>query len=163
MKSASTYFDRLRSRVRLGITAEALGWVAAAAVVFVIVSYAADRGFRLERGFRVAFLIGFGAVLATVFVRKWLRPARVELSDDELALAVERQDQGIRQALISAVQFDRDLTKDGVAGESNAMRTRVVADTEARLSQIEFGRAIDRRRIARFTLSLAAAVVLAPH
>ncbi|MEZ5966717.1 MAG: hypothetical protein R3F56_22960 [Planctomycetota bacterium] len=144
---------RLRSRARFGIVVEAAGTLAIAAGVFVVASYVLDRTFRLETAYRAALLAVLALVAARLVAKRLLRPLRVRLSDDELALAVERSDPPLRQALISAVQFSR---APGRHGESAQMREHVVGDVVTRVRAIPFGAALDRRRALRYGALVAA-------
>lgn len=150
MKQADTLFDGLRRKARLGITIEALAWCVLAFTLFVFVSYGADRTLRLEAGFRAVLLVAALASIAWIIARRMLAPMRIELTNDELALAVERQDADLQQSLISAVQFQRDLAAGRELGESTSLMTRVVGEVEAGLRSLPFHRAVDRGRTMRF-------------
>lgn len=142
-------FSRVRSRARVGIGIEAAGTLAVAGLVFIAASFALDRGLRLEVGYRAALLAVLALVVARIVVKRLVRPLRVRLSDDELALAVERHDPPLRQALISAVQFERTLAQPAV-GDSRQLMTYVVGDVTERARKIPFGGAIDGTRALRY-------------
>ena len=160
MKSARALFAGLRRRARVGIAVEAIAVLAAAATGFVAISYALDRTLHLEVPYRAAILLAFAIYAARLLWRRGIAPMRVELSDDEFALAVERRDPALHTALISAVQFDRSLDAGRTHGESVALMRRVVADVESRVSGLGLHRALDGRRVLRyvglFVLALAA-------
>lgn len=151
-------FARLRARARAGILVEAAGALAVAGGVFMVASFVLDRTFRLEVGYRAALLILLALVLARIVSKRLLRPMRVQLTDDELALAVERHDPPLRQALISAVQFAR-APVERARGESTQMMNYVVGDVSARMRKIPFASALDRMRALRYG-ALAAALVV---
>ena len=164
---------RVRARARTGIFVEAAGAGAIALGVFAASSFGLDRWLRLEFGFRAALLAVLVVALARVLQRRLLRPLRATLSDDELALAVERQDPPLREALISAVQFARVLgggdQQAGRGTESRTMMAQVVHDVEARTRAIDFVAALDGRRVLRYAgaavalvAGLAAWTVLSP-
>jgi len=96
---------RLARRIRLHAMLEGLCIVAAAAVGLMLVQFALDRLLRLERGPRAVMLAAVGATLATLAWRLVLRPLRRRLTVDAMAAIVERHDAGLRDELISAVQF----------------------------------------------------------
>ncbi len=96
---------RLARRIRLHATLEGLCLVVAAAVGLMAVQFAIDRLLRLERGPRAAMLLVVAATLATLLWRLVLRPLRQRLTVDAMAAIVERHDAGLRDELISAVQF----------------------------------------------------------
>ncbi len=151
MKQARTLFDGLRSRARLGIAIEGAAWIALAVACYVFVSYGADRLLRLEVGFRAFLLLACIVSIGLIVARRMLRPMRIELTDEELALAVERQDPGIRQSLISAMQFESDLSSGRELPESPEMMAHVVTDVEQRLNSLPFHRAVNKSRINKFT------------
>lgn len=161
MKSAHEVFRGLRARARTGILIEGAACIAVTIAAFVVASYLLDRWLHLETVFRGLLLAGFAFALWRVATRRLRRPLAVELDDDELALAVERSDPGIRQWLISSIEFERSLAGAGGAlrGQSAPMMESVVRQTTQRLAQIDFVRALDRRRVTRFGGALAAAAV----
>lgn len=153
---------RVRARARTGIFVEAAGAAAIALGVFAVASFGLDRWLRLEFGFRAALLAVLVVALVRVVRRRLLRPLRATLSDDELALAVERQDPPLREALISAVQFARVLgggdQSAGRGTESRTMMAQVVHDVEARTRAIDFVAALDGRRVLRYAGAMVALV-----
>jgi hypothetical protein len=151
-------FADLRRRARTGIFVEAFGLLAVLSIAFAIPSLLTDRLLRLELVYRAVLLASFVAVVARVIQRRLLRPLAVELTDEEMALAVERQEPGVKQALISSLQFDRDL-RAGVDDESPAMKAAVIASTRSQLAAIPFARAIDVARVRRFAAGIAAAAL----
>ena len=152
---------RLRGRARTGIWIETLGLIALLLIAFAVPSFLTDRGLRLEWIYRALLLGTFVFVLVRVVYRRLVRPLGVELGAEEMALAVERSAPEVKQALISSLQFDRELqsTTGGRSIESAALKQAVVADVNARLAAIPFGRAIDAGRVRRFGLGIVAAVV----
>jgi hypothetical protein len=158
VKAAHDVFHGLRARARTGILIEGAARLAGVLAAFVVLSYGVDRWLELERPYRFALL----CILLWFVVDTWrrfvARPLRVELDDHELALAVERSDAGLRQVLISAVEFERDLARGSIRGQSDALMQSVVADAEVRLSQVDAVRALDARRTASFGGGLAAAL-----
>ncbi|MBL8755100.1 MAG: hypothetical protein JNK15_17485 [Planctomycetes bacterium] len=154
-------FERLRRSARSGIWIEAIGLCALLLVAFALPSLLTDRLLRLEWIFRAILLVTFLVVVVRTLQRRLFRPLAVPLSDDEMALAVERSAPEVKQALISSLQFDRELQAGGEARhvESPALKAAVVADVRARLGAIPFGAAIDRTRVRRYTLDLAGAVL----
>lgn len=157
---ATNLFDRLRARVRRGILLEGLAVAALVFVGYMVVSYAFDRTLRLEVGFRLALLVLFVAVVARLVQLRTLRPLRLELNDDEMALAVERSDERLHQALISAVQFDRQLADSMRTAESRELMQHVVGEVDRGLCNVAVQRAIDAGRARRFGGVLAGCALL---
>ncbi len=151
---------RVRARARTGILVEAAGAAAVTFLVFAGLSFGLDRWLRLEVGYRAALLAVLAVAIVRVMRRRFVVPMRATLTDDELALAVERRDPPLRQALISAVQFARTLAgaEAPAAGahESRAMMKQVVDDVEARTRAIHFAAALDGRRVLRYASAVVA-------
>ncbi|MDA0932723.1 MAG: hypothetical protein O3C51_04620 [Planctomycetota bacterium] len=158
MKAAHDVFRGLRARARTGILIEGAARLACVLAGFVVLSYGIDRWLELERPYRFGVLCVAIAGIAVTWRRHVARPLTVDLDDAELALAVERSDSGLRQVLISAVEFERDLERGAVRGQSDTLMQSVVADATARLGQIDAVRALDARRTALFGGGLAAAL-----
>ena len=95
----------LRQRARRHILTAGLSVLTATATAMAIVSFVADWTLYLERSTRIALLIAALAALAWITIRRILLPLGVALSDDDLALAVERQHPELHESLINAVQF----------------------------------------------------------
>lgn len=148
----------LRRRARSGIWIEALGLCALLLVAYALPSFLTDRSLRLEWIYRCILLVSFVAVVVWLLRRRLFVPLQVPLTDEEMALAVERRSPEVKQALISSLQFDRELVQDRPDPESRELKAAVVADVRARLSSIPFGRAIDTRRVGRFAGGLLAAI-----
>lgn len=152
-------FERLRRSARSGIWIETLGMLALLLVAFALPSLLVDRLLRLEWLVRAILLATFVFVLVRTVRRRLWQPLAVPLGDDEMALAVERRAPEVKQALISSLQFDREL-QTGVTGvESAALKAAVVADVRQRLASIPFAAAIDRARVRRYSLDLAGAAL----
>jgi hypothetical protein len=152
-------FARLRRQVAGGVWIEAVGVAATAFAAFAVLSYGLDRLLRLEVPYRAAFLLALVAGLAWIAWTRLIRPLRLRLADDELALALERRQAGLKQALISAVQFERALVA-GARLESPELMRSVVGTVHERLPSLRSGDALDQRRVARHLVAAAGAALL---
>lgn len=161
VRFASDVFGSLRARARTGIWLEGLAATSLTVVVWVLASYVLDRGLRLEVPYRAQLLAAAAVILVRRVVRSLMRPLAVPLDDQELALAVERGDSKLRQALISAVEFDHALQHGGapLRGQSESLMRNVVDDMARRLGELDVSRAIDARRVRKRAASLAAVVL----
>ncbi|MFO1076517.1 MAG: hypothetical protein U1E73_02190 [Planctomycetota bacterium] len=157
--AARARLDRLRGRARTGIWIEALGVLALLLVAYAVPTWITDRFLRLEWAWRALLLATFAVVLLRMLARRLFRPLAVTLDDEEMALAVERRAPGVRQALISALQFDDALGRGTGGADSRAMMAAVVADTTSRLEAIPFHNAIDGSRVRRFAGGIAVALL----
>lgn len=151
-------FRRVRARARLDIAVEGLAVLAAAFALFALLSYAADRSLRLEVGYRLALLLLAVVVLGRVAYTRLLAPLGAALDDEELALAVERVDPGVQQALISALQFERALASLQAQVESRVLMSAVVDDVARRVPGLRLERAVDQRRERGFAGLLLASL-----
>jgi hypothetical protein len=147
----------LRSRARRGIWIETLGVLGLMLIAYAIPSFLTDRGLRLEWGFRALLLGSFAIVVARTVLRRLVQPLAVPLSDEEMALAVERRAPGVKQALISSLQFEQALQSQRPV-DSPALMSAVIADVRTHLASIPFPQAIDRSRVRRFGGAIAAAL-----
>lgn len=150
---------QIRRRARSGIWIETLGTLALLLVAYALPSFLTDRALRLEWIYRFLLLASFAVVVVRLVQKHLVRPLRVPLGDEEMALAVERSSPEVKQALISSLQFAHDLRSGGRSKDSPALMAAVVADVAQRVASIPFARAIDAGRVRRFTLGIAGAVV----
>lgn len=150
---------RLRARARGGIWVETLGMLALLLVAFALPTLLTDRLLRLEWIFRAILLATFVAVVLRTLRQRLWQPLSVPLDDEEMALAVERRAPEVKQALISSLQFDRELHAGAPSIESPALKAAVVADLRQRLASIPFDAAIDQARVRRYWLDLVGAAV----
>ncbi|MEM7199879.1 MAG: hypothetical protein AAF628_06415 [Planctomycetota bacterium] len=160
MNPSRSQLGLLRQRAKRGIVLEAIAWLTASLCGYTLVSFAVDRGLRLEVGARAALLALFAVGVVWLVRQKLWRPLGVELSDEELALAVERADPTTRQAFISAVQFETALADPRPGVESAALMRAVVDDVQQRAGELGFGRALNGERLRRVGLALAVSAVL---
>lgn len=145
---------RLRRAARSGIWIETIGVIALLLAAFALPSFLTDRLLRLEWIFRAILLGSFLLVVLRQVQRRLLSSLAVQLTDDEMALAVERNAPDVKQALISSLQFDRELQAGAAGVESPALKAAVVADVRRRLAAIPFRQAIDANRVRRFAAAI---------
>ncbi len=146
-----------RRRARRGVWIETLGVVGLLLVAYAVPTLVTDRLLRLEQVFRVALFASFGIVVLQVVRRRLMRPLDVSLTDEEMALAVERRSPELEQVLISSLQFDEQLASGARSVESPELKAAVVQQTRDRLATIPFGRAVDAGRVRRYAAGLVAA------
>ena len=150
----------VRGKARIGIFVEGLGMLALSGAVWFVLSYALDRTLRLEVGYRAALLVVLAASCAYLVWTRLLRPLAMRLSDDELALAVERHDEVSKESLISALHFERVLAAGAVGADSPDLMRQVVSSVHQRAANFAYGKALDGKRVMRFLGIATACVVL---
>ena len=158
LEAARERLQQQRKRVRTGLWVEAVGVVALLLVAYALPTLLVDRFLRLEWAFRAGLLLSFVLVAGRVVVRRLLRPMAVPLSDEELALAVERSCPELDQQLISSLQFDEELSgaQPTASIESREMKAAVVQSLRDQLQAVPFAQAIDTMRVQKFALGIFA-------
>jgi hypothetical protein len=158
LASARARLKKQRDRVRQGICIETAGVVALLLVAYALPTLLTDRFLRLEWVFRAALLASFLVVLARTVRNRLMQPLEVKLSDEEMALAVERKSPELEQVLISSLQFDQELACETRSIESKQMKAAVVNSVRDRLQSIPFARAVNAGRLWKFSLGIFVAL-----
>ena len=134
----------VRHRLWLGLTI-----VLPVLVGMCLMSWLVDWAFRLELGIRAALLVAMlgGAAWAA---RKALRLTSAPLTDDALALALERAHGSFRDRLISAVQFLRQRSASAVAvpAMTRSLEDRVILDAATALRDAPSTPMLRNKRLA---------------
>jgi len=159
LASARDRLRQQRARARQGIWVETVGLVALMLIAYAVPTLLTDRWLRLEWGFRALLLLSFGLFVVRAVWQRLVQPLEVTLTDEEIALAVERKSPELEQVLISSLQFDRELGASSKSIESAAMKGAVVASVRDRLQSIPFARAIDASRVRKFAMGILAMLV----
>ncbi len=154
LTAARERLNQQRDRARKGIWIETIGVVALMLVAYAVPTFLTDRFLRLEWIFRAILLGSFVFAVARIVRRRLMTSLDVHLSDEEMALAVERKSPELEQVLISSLQFDGDLGVETRSIESQAMKAAVVSSVRDRLQSIPFARAIDAGRVRKFALGI---------
>ncbi len=159
---------RLRGAIRALFALDGLSRLVLAAAAFVAVTFAIDWTLLLPAEVRLVMLAGGLALAGWILLRKVLRPLGVRVSDDDLAVFVERHYPELNDRLISAIQLSREAGRpDGGRGprldvcNSPELVQVLVDDASKAASEVDFGRVIVRRHVGRvaFWAALAAAVL----
>ena len=108
----------------------------------------------------LAFVVGGVAGLLVWLGIRALRPTRVTLSDDDLALSVEQRFRGLQDRLAGALDFEREL-RNPTRGESTAMMRHVVHDAADAARDLQFSKAVSGRRALRWAGAALGAVAVA--
>ncbi len=171
MAPIAARLGRIRGGIRRLYALDGLSRLALVLGAFVVVTFLIDWALILPAYVRLFFLCAGGAVLGWLLFKHVVRPLAVRISDDDLALFVERQYPELNDRLISAIQLVREPL-DLPAGE-NARRESsynspelveaLVRDAERATASIDFGRVIVRKYVGKVALAggLAAFFMLA--
>jgi hypothetical protein len=154
LTAARERLHQQKARARTGIWIETIGVVALMLVAYALPTFVTDRFLRLEWIFRAILLGSFVFVVARTVRRRLMTSLDVHLSDEEMALAVERKSPELEQVLISSLQFDGELGVETRSIESQQMKAAVVTSVRDRLQSIPFARAIDSGRVRKFALGI---------
>lgn len=147
----------LRRGLRARLAAEGAAWLALAAAAAVLLTLGIDWLLRLERPQRVGMAAIVLAALAWVVWRQLIRPLRARMSDEALALLVERRHKALGDRLISAIQFEKTPP---AAGLSRAMIHHASAQANTMMDGVAVGELIERRALRRTAMAALCAAML---
>lgn len=97
----------VRSRIRRLYLLDGLALLVIVACAALATTFVLDYFLDLPRAVRMVFLFGSIAACAWTALRKILAPLAVPISDDDLAVLVERSHPELKDRLISAIQLSR--------------------------------------------------------
>jgi len=164
MAPVTARLSRLRGAIRTLFALDGVSRLFLALAAFVVATFLLDWSLILPTGVRLVLLV---AGLAGFGVLAWQRlfyPLGVKITDDDLALFVERHFPELNDRLISAIQLTREplvATTDGAAStNSPELVAALVADAEQATAQIDFKRVIIGKHVGKIAL-WASVVVLA--
>ena len=101
--------DDLRRTMRRRFLLDGLLVLAATALGLVVLSFAFDRLLDLPLGVRAVFNGAIVIIVLVTVYRRVIRPLSVPLTDEGLALAIEARRPDMRDRVISALQFARQI------------------------------------------------------
>lgn len=140
---------RLRRSMRRLFALDGLSRLILALGVFVALSFAADWTFHLPAAVRVGLSVAGLGLAGVLLVRRIAYPLWVRISDDDLAVFVEREYPQLNDRLISAVQLVREpLDPEGRHASPELVRA-LVAEAAELSRGIDFGRVLVRRHVLR--------------
>ncbi|MBM4040171.1 MAG: DUF4175 domain-containing protein, partial [Planctomycetes bacterium] len=148
----------LRGRLRRLIVLAGASRFLLAVVAALAAALALDWTARLESPGRVVLLCAALAAWGYALLRFLVGPLRVRMGDDELALLVERRFPGLRDRLISTVQFARQRD---VTPLSQDMVEQLARDARAQAAALDFQDVASGRQAAAWALAAFFAVAIA--
>ncbi len=160
---------RLRGSIRALFALDGVSRLTLAVVAFVVVTFLLDWTFILPAAVRLVLLAAGVAVFGWIILGRIVHPLSVRITDDDLALFVERRYPELNDRLISAVQLSRERVEERGPGggprreayNSPELVRALVEDAAAAAAAVDFDRVLVRRRVGRtaFWASVAAALL----
>lgn len=164
LSGISSRLDHLRGQIRRLFLIDGVSRLAAGLVVFVAATFALDWSFHLPSPVRLVFLAGGAAALVWIALRRIVYPLSVGISDDDLALFVERHYPELNDRLISAIQLARagtGGTEDRLAGfNSPELVDELLRDATQASAALDFNRVVVRRHVMRVAAWAGAATLI---
>ncbi len=156
MIPVSRRLDAVRKTIRRLFALDGAARLALAVGIFLAAVFAVDWTLILPAPVRLAALAGGVLLAGTIAWRRLVRPLRVRISDDDLAVLVERRHPALEDRLISAVQLSRE---PATPRQSPELVEALVKEAGRTSAGMDFGRVVVRRRVGR--RAFAAAVLAA--
>jgi len=164
MTGIESRLDHIRGRIRRLFLIDGTARLALALAAFVVITFALDWLFILPAPVRLIFLVGGGAALTWIAIRRLVYPLGVGISDDDLALFVERRYPQLNDRLISAIQLARmkdDGGQDRVAGFNSPELVReLVRDAAQASDEIDFNQVVVRGHVMKIAAWAGVALFL---
>jgi hypothetical protein len=164
MAPVTERLSRLRGAIRRLFALDGLSRLVLAMAAFVVVTFLLDWSLLLPSGVRLVLLAAGLAGFGVLAFKRIFYPLGVKISDDDLALFVERHFPELNDRLISAIQLSREplgATPEGGAANTNSpeLVAALVADAEQATSRIDFRRVVIGKHVGKIALWAAAAVL----
>lgn len=156
MAPVAARLRRLRGAIRRLFALDGLSRLLLASAAFVAATFLLDWTLILPSGVRLVLLAAGLAGFGILMFKRILYPMGVKISDDDLALFVERQFPELNDRLISAIQLARTPTDAPTEGarsyNSPELVTALVSDAEQATSSIDFKRVIVGKHVGKIAL-----------
>lgn len=147
----------LRGSFRKMFALDGLSRTAMAVAAFIGITFLADWSLALPVQVRLILLAGGVALVLWLLLRKVVGPLGARISDDDLAVLVERSYPELNDRLISAIQLTRNPGPDA----SPELVAALVQDAEKVSSELDFGRVVVRRNVGKVAAWAAALILVA--
>lgn len=154
---------QLRGHIRLMFLSWGLAKVVIWAACLTLWLYYTDRILELPGGLRLAALISAVIVLLIVAVRSLVYPLSKTLSDEDLALLVEREYPLLNDRLITSLQLLKEQERYKDKASADMMRA-VVSESFDIAGKLQFNEAVRSRRLLQIVgVSVLAMLVVFGH
>ncbi|MCB9893432.1 MAG: hypothetical protein H6839_03175 [Planctomycetes bacterium] len=155
--------SQLRGHIRLMFFSWGLAKLTMWAAGLTLWLFYTDLLLKLPGGLRVGFLVVALLILAVIAVRSLFYPLSRTLSDEDLALLVEREYPLLNDRLISSLQMLKNQERYKDAGSEDMIRA-VVSESFDIAGRLQFNEAVRSRRLLYMVMgSLVAMVLLFGH
>ncbi len=152
--------SRLRGAIRRLFALDGLARLGLAMTAFVVLTFLLDWSLILPAGVRVFLLLVGIAGFGFLAFKRILYPLGVKISDDDLALFVERHFPELDDRLISAIQLTREPVDQTGLSQSPELVAALVADAEQATAKIDFRRVIIGKHVGKIVGWAAAALLV---
>lgn len=163
MVPVTARLSRLRGAIRRLFAADGFSRLLLAMCAFVVATFLLDWSLILPAGVRLVLLAAGLAGFGILAYKRIVYPLGVKITDDDLALFVERHFPELDDRLISAIQLTRDSAgapEGSVAHNSPELVAALVADAEQATAQIDFRRVIIGKHVGKIALWAGLAVLV---
>jgi hypothetical protein len=163
MVPVTARLSRLRGAIRRLFALDGFSRLLLAMSAFVVVTFLLDWSLILPAGVRLVLLTAGLAGFGFLAFKRIFYPLGVKITDDDLALFVERHFPELNDRLISAIQLTREperVPEEGAAAyNSPELVAALVADAEQATSQIDFKRVIIGKHVGKIALWALVAIL----
>ena len=145
-KQIRAAIGRMRRAVQRHFMIDGIKNILLALLVLIIIDFALDRTFRMDRPQRLIMLILSVSIVGYVVYRKLLEPLLSQLSDDALMIELEEAEGGMDEVLISALELSR-MDIGGNENVSIKMVENTINEGAAAASKVSIKSAFRRKRM----------------
>jgi Domain of unknown function (DUF4175) len=151
--------DDLRRLMRRRFLIDGLLYLAVTVLGLAVLSFVFDRMLELPVGVRAVFIGVSLVIVAVTAYRRVIRPLSVHLSDEDLALAIEARRPDLKDRVISALQFARQI-EDPENEESPELILALLDETADLARNQRFDRIVSAKSLGLVTAVLLGLVVV---
>ncbi len=151
----SSRLDVIRTRIKQLFLVDGVARLFLSICIFAAATFIIDYLFILPAAIRMVFLLGGFAWFSWTFGQRIVYPMRVKISDDDLAIFVERHYPELKDRLISALQLSRyapDSSERGAGFNSPELVDALVNDAMQAASQLDFKRVVVSEHVMKLAM-----------
>ncbi|HLF94660.1 MAG TPA: hypothetical protein VJB14_14445, partial [Planctomycetota bacterium] len=163
MAPVAERLGRLRGSIKTLFALDGLSRLVLALLAFAALTFLADWALDLPRFLRIVVLLGGLGLAGWILGKRVLKPLGVRISDDDLAIFVERNYPELNDKLISAIQLTRDsgrISSGAMFQNSPELVDALVQDAEQSTARLDFRSVIVRGHVGKIAAWAAILVAL---